>query len=77
MSVQREDQLIKQSETPITIDSLTRDLKNLGLTSGDVVLVHSSMHTLGWVCGGASGGYPGFRNGIRRIGDFGYADSQR
>lgn len=53
MRIQREDQLIKQSETPITVDSLIRDLKNLGLKAGDVVLVHASMSSLGWVCGGA------------------------
>lgn len=52
MSVAREDQLIKQSERPVTIESLVTDLTNLGLKAGDVVLVHSSMHTLGWVCGG-------------------------
>ncbi len=52
MSVQREDALIKNSSAPLTIETLMADLKSLGLVAGDVVLVHSSMRTLGWVCGG-------------------------
>ncbi len=32
---------------------MTRDLEALGLRAGDVVLVHSSLSSLGWVCGGA------------------------
>ncbi len=33
--------------------SLADDLTRLGLAPGQVVLVHSSMRRLGWVCGGA------------------------
>jgi aminoglycoside 3-N-acetyltransferase len=29
------------------------DLRRLGLGGGDIVLVHSSLRSLGWVCGGA------------------------
>jgi aminoglycoside 3-N-acetyltransferase len=32
---------------------MARDLEALGLGAGDVVLVHSSLSRLGWVCGGA------------------------
>jgi aminoglycoside 3-N-acetyltransferase len=34
--------------------SLTRDLCGLGLLAGDTVLLHASLRSLGWVCGGAT-----------------------
>jgi aminoglycoside 3-N-acetyltransferase len=37
----------------MTIDSLSEDLRRLGLSEGITVLVHSSLSSLGWVCGGA------------------------
>ncbi|PKS08558.1 hypothetical protein jhhlp_004944 [Lomentospora prolificans] len=36
-----------------TRSSFADDFRRLGLTSGDTVLVHSSLKALGWVCGGA------------------------
>jgi len=44
---------IKNSSHPITISKLIEDLKQLGLCSGDTVLIHSSLSALGWVVGGA------------------------
>ena len=38
---------------PATIPSLSGDLRLLGVTPGMVLLVHSSLSSLGWVCGGA------------------------
>lgn len=35
-----------------TRQSLAGDLRRLGLTAGDTILVHASMRSLGWVCGG-------------------------
>jgi aminoglycoside 3-N-acetyltransferase len=37
----------------ITADSLLAQLRSLGIASGDSVLVHSSLKSLGWVNGGA------------------------
>jgi len=37
---------------PVTVASLINDLKRLGLQPGQVVLVHSSLSSLGWVSGG-------------------------
>jgi aminoglycoside 3-N-acetyltransferase len=40
-------------EGPFTVDDLVRDLRVLGLASGDTVLVHSSLSSIGYVVGGA------------------------
>jgi aminoglycoside 3-N-acetyltransferase len=43
---------IAKSQEPATIGSLAADLVALGVKAGDVVLVHSSLSALGWICGG-------------------------
>jgi aminoglycoside 3-N-acetyltransferase len=46
-------EIIKQSiDGPVTIPTLVTDFQNLGLKKGMVLLVHSSMSSLGWVSGG-------------------------
>jgi len=42
-----------QSQAPVTREALAADLRRIGLRSGDVVLVHSSLSRLGNVQGGA------------------------
>ncbi|MCU4753061.1 AAC(3) family N-acetyltransferase [Halobacteria archaeon AArc-curdl1] len=37
-------------DEPVTVTSLVDDLRDLGLSRGDVVLVHASLQELGWVC---------------------------
>jgi aminoglycoside 3-N-acetyltransferase len=44
---------VATSDRPVTIDRLLADLRALGLTAGDDVLVHASLSALGWVPGGA------------------------
>ncbi len=39
--------------SPCTEESLARDLRKLGLQAGMTVIVHASLHRLGWVSGGA------------------------
>ena len=39
--------------TPCTRDSLAADLRALGLQAGMVVIVHSSLSSIGWVSGGS------------------------
>jgi aminoglycoside 3-N-acetyltransferase len=40
------------SETPRTRSSLATDLRTLGVRERSVLVVHSSMRSIGWVCGG-------------------------
>ncbi len=40
-------------DAPATTASLCQDLRALGLRAGDVVIVHSSLSSMGWVVGGA------------------------
>jgi aminoglycoside 3-N-acetyltransferase len=47
-----ESESVARSHSPATVDSLAADLAALGVAEGDVLLVHSSLSSLGWVCGG-------------------------
>lgn len=38
---------------PNTVSTLTNDLRSLGIKEGMTLLVHSSLRSIGWVCGGA------------------------
>jgi len=40
-------------DLPVTVADLTRDLRALGVREGDVILAHTALSRLGWVCGGA------------------------
>ncbi len=48
-----ESNVVEITKTPATIESMMKDLRALGLKPGMVVLVHSSLSAMGWVCGGA------------------------
>lgn len=48
-----EAQAIAAADAPRTRQSLAADLRQLGVQSGEVLLVHSSLSSLGWVCGAA------------------------
>ena len=48
-----EGQVVDKTKTLATVDSLQTDFKALGIKTGMVLLVHSSLSAMGWVCGGA------------------------
>jgi len=48
-----EAEVIFNTPSPRTHQTLTNDLLNAGVTPGMTVIVHSSLSSLGWVCGGA------------------------
>lgn len=44
--------IVTETPTPRTRESLANDLRKLGLKECMIVIVHSSLSSLGWVCGG-------------------------
>lgn len=51
-SVAGEAGAIDAASRPGTVNSLSQDLRSLGVSKGMTLLVHSSMSSLGWVAGG-------------------------
>ncbi|MBN2558170.1 MAG: AAC(3) family N-acetyltransferase [Clostridia bacterium] len=51
MGRSREEEVVKNTVTPSTVRSLGKAFKMLGIKTGDLLLVHSSLSSLGWVCG--------------------------
>ncbi len=49
---EREKLIVDNTKEPITQSRLVGDLFSIGLKSGDVVIVHSSMSQIGWIVGG-------------------------
>ena len=45
--------VIQKTEIPATVESLQADFLALGVRPGMVLVVHSSLSAMGWVCGGA------------------------
>lgn len=43
---------VEKSQRPMTRESLAEELRQIGLAKGSTVIVHSSLSSIGWVCGG-------------------------
>lgn len=52
-SLMIEAEAIDRVDEPVTISSIEADLREIGVAAGDTLLVHASLSSLGWVCGGA------------------------
>ena len=50
--VMSEKDVIEKSSRPQTLETLKRDLEKIGVQKGTTLLVHSSMSSIGWICGG-------------------------
>lgn len=48
-----EQSIIELTKHINTVDTIHNDLLNLGIKAGDILLVHSSLSSIGWVCGAA------------------------
>ncbi|GER66745.1 AAC(3) family N-acetyltransferase [Weizmannia acidilactici] len=47
-----EEQVIRKKHILVTKERLMEDFRKLGLAEGMTVIVHSSLSSIGWVCGG-------------------------
>ncbi len=47
----KEQDVILKTIKPNTVESLINEFKGMGISKGDVLLTHSSLSSLGWVCG--------------------------
>ncbi|MFA5773791.1 MAG: AAC(3) family N-acetyltransferase [Ilumatobacteraceae bacterium] len=48
-----EREVIESSSEPVTHDRIVADLRHLGVSRGDTLIVHSSLSSIGYVIGGA------------------------
>lgn len=50
---EKEKLIVEKTGFPITKDLLIKNFKKIGLQTGDIVIVHSSMSKIGWIVGDA------------------------
>ncbi len=48
-----EREVVENTDKPRTVRTLTKNLYQVGIEEDETLLVHSSLSSLGWVCGGA------------------------
>jgi len=45
--------IMKNTKKPNTVTTMVYNLQKLGVVNGDILLIHSSLSSMGWVIGGA------------------------
>lgn len=55
---------VTQYRQPVTVERMTGDLARLGVKPGDIVLVHTAMSRIGWVCGGTQAAIDALRAAV-------------
>lgn len=63
-----EQAAIEQVETPVTADDIAADLRSLGVTPGETLIVHSSVSALGWVAGQQQAVVEGLQRAVTEAG---------
>jgi aminoglycoside 3-N-acetyltransferase len=63
-----ESRLIEASAAPVTRARIAADLGRLGVRPGGVLMVHSSLSALGWVCGAAQAVVEGLLDALGKDG---------
>ncbi|MEF8806873.1 aminoglycoside N(3)-acetyltransferase [Natronomonas sp.] len=63
-----EQAAIEQVETPVTADDIADDLRSLGVTPGETLIVHSSVSALGWVAGQQQAVVEGLQRAVTEAG---------
>lgn len=63
-----EGDAVERVDKPATVAALADDVRDLGVTPGDTLLVHSSLSALGWVCGGAQAVVDALRDAVTESG---------
>jgi len=59
---------VARNSTPSTVETLRDELSALGVEPGMVVLVHSSLGSIGWVCGGPVAVIEALQESVRSYG---------
>lgn len=65
----KEQELIANTDTPITKQQITKRIRELGVSKGDTVILHSSLSSIGWVSGGAPAVIDSFQTVLTQSGN--------
>ena len=60
--------IVTESPYPLTVERLCAAFRELGVEPGSVLLVHSSLSSLGWVCGGEQAVIEALQESVRSYG---------
>jgi aminoglycoside 3-N-acetyltransferase len=63
------DVIERSNNGPVTFETLTKDLRNIGIEPGATIIVHTSLSSLGWICGGAQTLIAALKDVIRPFGN--------